>query len=285
MNLPSPPGDPELPPRLGAIPAPAPTASSPAPTSGLRVVLALGLLTSYVLLPAVVGAARQAGDEAILPATTGAALLLCTYELALFAVAFSLAAWLGRLQFADLWLTRRPSGWTVPRAIGWSLALRFGLGLVLGATLVAWQWIRGQPIQDLQGVRPEVEALVDVQALRDPLYLTVMLTLVSFVLAGLREELWRAAMLSLLGRALPRWFGGKVGPWLAVLPVALLFGLAHTPQGPVGVAATTLLGIGLGAILLFHRSLWDAVLAHGFFNAATFAVLPLISDRFPDVLH
>ena len=86
-------------------------------------------------------------------------------------------------------------------------------------------------------------------------------------------------MIALLGRVLPGWFGGRFGPWLAIVPVALLFGLAHTPQGWVGVAATTGLGLGLGAILLLHRSLWDAVLAHGFFNAATFAVLPWLADR------
>jgi membrane protease YdiL (CAAX protease family) len=130
-----------------------------------------------------------------------------------------------------------------------------------------------------------VESVVEIDALRQPLYLFVMLTLVSFVLAGLREELWRSAMIALLAGLLPRWFAGRRGAWLAILPVALLFGLGHTPQGVAGVAVTTLLGAGLGAILVFHNSIWPAVLAHGFFNALTFAILPLLSDRFPELLR
>jgi membrane protease YdiL (CAAX protease family) len=36
---------------------------------------------------------------------------------------------------------------------------------------------------------------------------------------------------------------------------------------------TGVLGLGLGSILVFHRSLWIAVLAHGFFDASTFFFL------------
>ena len=35
--------------------------------------------------------------------------------------------------------------------------------------------------------------------------------------------------------------------------------------------------LGLGVIMILHRSIWPAVLAHGFFNATTFALLPLIA--------
>ncbi|HTH46562.1 MAG TPA: CPBP family intramembrane glutamic endopeptidase, partial [Candidatus Limnocylindria bacterium] len=62
-----------------------------------------------------------------------------------------------------------------------------------------------------------------------------------------------------------RW-GQAAGITLA----AIIFGLGHVPQGPAGVLLTGLLGIGLGWAMTLHRSLWVAVLAHGFFDAASF---------------
>jgi membrane protease YdiL (CAAX protease family) len=53
----------------------------------------------------------------------------------------------------------------------------------------------------------------------------------------------------------------------------LLFGSGHTVQGALGVCATTLLGLGLGGIMLWRRSIWEAVIAHGFFDASTFLAL------------
>jgi membrane protease YdiL (CAAX protease family) len=273
------------PPRLPPIlpqpegePGEAPTPQPKPPV--WRVVAALVVLGFYVVLPGILGAGRQAGDAAILPATASGVL-----ELTMFGAAFVLTVWLARLTAQELRLRWRGGWWVVPRAFGWSILLRLGVGFVLAAVLLAWHWIGKIPLDELAGFRPEVESVVDVSSLRNPLYMFLMLTLVSFVLAGLREELWRAGMLALLGRLFPRWFGGRWGPWLAILPVALLFGLGHTPQGWMGVLATTVVGIGLGAILVFHRSIWDAVLAHGFFNAATFAVLPWLSQKIPDLLR
>ena len=246
-----------------------------------RAALALLLLSAYVLLPLLLSR-HAAGDAAALPDTVRGVLLVVMVELGLFAVVFLVAWALARPTREELWL-RRTSLWAIPRALGWSIALRLGLGILLSVALLAGSLLNGQPITDLARLRPKVEAIVEVSALRDPVYLAVMLTLVSFVLAGLREELWRAGMMSMLRRVWPRVFGGRLGPWLALLPVAVLFGAAHFPQGAFGMVATAILGIGLGAIMLLHRSLWDAVLAHGFFNAATFALLPLIADRLAEM--
>jgi membrane protease YdiL (CAAX protease family) len=38
------------------------------------------------------------------------------------------------------------------------------------------------------------------------------------------------------------------------------------------------LGFCLGLIMIFHRSIWPAVMAHGFFDATTFAILPWVKD-------
>ncbi len=247
--------------------------------------VALALLAVYVVIPAILGASRRPGDAAVLPGSVGAVLFLSVWELCIFGGLFLIVMVLARLGPSDLRLRWRGGWWIVPASMGWSVALRLAVGLVLGACLVMWRWATGAPESSLEGIRPHVEAIVDIDALRDPAYLLVMLTVVSFVLAGLREELWRSGMIRLLGGAVPRWFGGRSGAWLAIVPVAIVFGLGHTPQGPAGIAVTTLLGIGLGAILVLHDSIWAAVLAHGFFNAATFAVLPLLADRFPEFLR
>ncbi|MGE3312846.1 MAG: lysostaphin resistance A-like protein [Limisphaerales bacterium] len=256
---------------------------SAAPLPRWRSGVALVLLGFYVMLPAVLGLSHEGTDQAILPATVRGVLILCAVELGLFGVAFGVSTWLAHLRAPELYLTTRIRWWTWPRALGWSLALRIGVGVLLAGTLGLAQLIRGEPISSLDGLRPKIEAMVDIEALKDPVYLALMLTMVSFVLAGLREELWRAGMIALLGRLAPGWFGGRWGPWFALAPVALLFGLGHTAQGWVGVAATTGLGLGLGAIMVWHRSLWDAVLAHGFFNATTFALLPILARLIPQL--
>lgn len=260
---------PELPPVLGPEPR----------IAGWRRAVGLLLLAGYVTVPAIMAGSRSPDDEAVLPGTVPRLLMVCGLELGLFTICFALALWLGKLPRRHLLLRWPRTWWLWPRAVGWSLALRLAVGFLLGAVLVIWQMTSGTALQNLDQFRPKVEAMVNVDALRDPLYLFLSLTLVSFVLAGAREELWRAAMIGFLGESFPRLFGGKWGPWLAVFPVALLFGLAHLTQGWMGVAATGVLGIGLGVVMLLHRSVWDAVLAHGFFNATTFAILPLIADH------
>lgn len=268
----------EIPPRLESGPGSAAVSGSRRAWGGLV------LLAGYVVLPGVLGLLRGTGDAAVLPGSLGALLWLCAWELALFSGVLGLVVWGTRLTAGELRLRGGMGWWAVPRAIGWSVALRLGVGLALAVTVVAGQRLGLVSTGNLEAIRPRIEAMVDIGALRDPAYLAVMLTLVSFGVAGLREELWRAGMLALLARLGPRWFGGPRGAWLAILPVALLFGLGHTPQGPAGVAVTTLLGVGLGAVMVFHRSTWDAVLAHGFFNATTFAILPWLATRYPEVL-
>jgi membrane protease YdiL (CAAX protease family) len=59
-----------------------------------------------------------------------------------------------------------------------------------------------------------------------------------------------------------------------VVIVAIAFGLGHWPQGAMAVLLTGFLGVGLGAIMVFHRSVWPAVIAHGLFDATSFALIP-----------
>ena len=65
---------------------------------------------------------------------------------------------------------------------------------------------------------------------------------------------------------------------------AVVFGLGHVSQGWGGVVLTTILGLGLGLILVWRRSFWEAVLAHGFFDATTFALMFLLARYWPQFL-
>ena len=100
------------------------------------------------------------------------------------------------------------------------------------------------------------------------------LTLVSFVTAGLREELWRAGTLAGMRALWPRKFRSRTGERSAVALIALAFGAAHLPMGILAAAAAGLLGLFLGIVLIVHRSIWPAVFAHGFFDATSFALIP-----------
>lgn len=110
--------------------------------------------------------------------------------------------------------------------------------------------------QTMEEIRPKIEHSIDTEAIEhSPLYLFLNVTLVSFIFACFREELWRVGVLAGLQVLFPRLFESIRGK---------------------------LLGIGLGAILVFHRSLWDAVLAHGFFNASSFIMIYLLLHYFPE---
>jgi membrane protease YdiL (CAAX protease family) len=120
-----------------------------------------------------------------------------------------------------------------------------------------------------------VENVVDVAALQDnPAYYWLTLTVVSFVVAGLREELWRASFLAGMKKLWPGRFGSTFGQIGAVVIAAVIFGLAHLSMGSVAAFMAGLLGLGLGLIMVLHRSIWPAVLAHGFFDATSMALIP-----------
>ncbi|MCE2827771.1 MAG: CPBP family intramembrane metalloprotease, partial [Verrucomicrobium sp.] len=123
--------------------------------------------------------------------------------------------------------------------------------------------------------------------------LLLAVTLLSFVTAGLREELWRAGFMAAMRDLLPAswwvprprgssegWFAWQSRRWgptvLVALLAAVIFGLGHLPQGPGGVVLTGVVGFILAMVMIGHRSLWAAVVAHGFFDASTFVLLGVI---------
>ncbi len=76
------------------------------------------------------------------------------------------------------------------------------------------------------------------------------------VTAGVCEEI--------LFRGFATWLFAGVLPafWMAAVAQAVLFGIAHTYQGPRGVVATGAVGLFLSGIVWVTGSLWAAMLVH-----------------------
>lgn len=259
--------------------APPPEDLPPVAVWKTRVMLVL--VGSYPLVIGVLGKWLGAGhaEATVLPATVPGLLAACAENMALFLVLFGIGAAIARPTRAELFATGFPGWKDWFLGLGYSVGLRVGLAMLLAAALMVVGTVlqlRGQSLNSLQGIRPQVENLLDPGALRNPVYLVLSLTLVSFVVAGFREELWRAVVFAAVLRLAPRARTSISGRLGMVSAAAVIFGLGHLTMGWSGVVLTGLLGLGLGGILIFHRSLWIAVLAHGFFDATSFALFRVI---------
>ncbi len=253
------------------------------PVACWRNALALLLLLALPPVMGLAGLSRSGSlpAEAMLPGNVPDLLLVSIQNLGIFLVLAALIAWLGRFNWQSVFARAR-CGWKAwALGLGYSVLFRVVLGIgmmavVLGRSLQLW--FQGRSLNSLEGFRPQIENLLDPAALRDPVYLLLSVTLVSFVVAGLREELWRAAVFASVGRWRGQWLESWPGRVAVSALAALSFGLGHLPQGGTGVWMTGALGLGLGLVLLAHRSLWVAVLAHGFFNATSFLLLRIVDE-------
>jgi membrane protease YdiL (CAAX protease family) len=274
-----------VPPRIIAPPV---LEDSPPGTSRSRWWVHLLLIAGYPLIIGLLSAGNGHRSHPALGGTERQLILVAAVEIGLFMVVFG-SAWLAsRASKEDLFLLWRGSWRPMALGLGYSLALRIAIGILAAATgafLVITRLLTPDQLQNfLLANRPEIEALVDLSSLKNhAAYYWLNLTLISFVLGGLREELWRAGFLSGLRKLWPDRFATRIGGIIAVLVTAVTFGLGHLIQGPLAVCLTAFLGFGLGLIILFHRSIWPAVFAHGFFNAASFALIPLVVDHLPPI--
>jgi membrane protease YdiL (CAAX protease family) len=244
------------------------------------------LLGIFPIVVGILSAGKAAHRGPALTRTPAGLLLVCALELGVFGVIFALAWLCSRASRDQLLLRWRPGFLALPLGAAYSVGLRLSLGLVsavICAVLLAAGVVTQESLQQFAGAnRPNVEALVDVTALRtNPLYFGLTLTLVSFVVAGMREEIWRSACLAGLRTLWPRWFGSRGGQVAAVALLAIVFGLGHLAQGAVAAGGAAFLGLGLGVIMVLHKSIWPAVIAHGFFDATSFALLPWVVDKLP----
>jgi membrane protease YdiL (CAAX protease family) len=225
------------------------------------------------------------------PALSGDArglLIVCGLEIVLFSLFFGLGWLASRASKEDLFLRWRPRWGVVSMGIIYSIAIRIGLGLVAMvavAILLAARVTTPEALEKFAGAnRPDVETIVSVPALQNnSSYYWLTITLVSFVVAGLREELWRAGTLAAMRALWPRAFASTGGQCIAITLIAVLFGAMHLGMGPIAAALAGILGFFLGLIIVLHRSIWPAVIAHGLFDATTFAILPWALEKLQQV--
>jgi membrane protease YdiL (CAAX protease family) len=248
------------------------------------------LISAYVLLVGVFGR-EHAEARTHLPAlshTSRGLLIACTIQLLIFALVLGLALVASRASRDDLLLRWRRGFWPVPLGIGYSIAIRLALFIIMmaaGIALIVTHVMTAQSLREfVTANRPNLETIVDISAMRqNPLYFWLALTVVSFVVAGLREELWRSAFLAGLRSLWPQHFGSRTGQIAAVAIAAAVFGFGHLGMGLLAVLFAGLLGFGLGLIMVFHRSIWPAVIAHGMFDATSLALLPWVAEKLQEI--
>jgi membrane protease YdiL (CAAX protease family) len=160
-----------------------------------------------------------------------------------------------------------------------SLGLRATGGLVLVPKMLAFAagWSLFQlgvtlPLAErLSGQRQDLSAFDDLQG---DVGMLLGLLAASWVLAAFGEELaYRGYLLTRVREALG---GGRRAVVAGVLLSSLLFGIAHTEQGVVGVAVVALDGVAWSVLRLRYDTLWAAVLAHGFNNTLGFVTFFLV---------
>jgi membrane protease YdiL (CAAX protease family) len=249
------------------------------PVSRRRWWIHLILVTSYILLVALLGLGRGQTRQPALSHTAAGLLWVCALELFSFGLVFAVALLASRASRDDLLLRWRAKGLPVVLGAAYSVSLRLAVGLATALVALVLLATHVMTIDSMKDFftknRPGVENAVDVAALRDnPAYYWLTLTLVSFVVAGLREELWRSSFLAALRKLWPRQFGSTIGQVAGVFIAAVIFGLAHLSMGVMAAFFGGVLGLCLGLIMVFHRSIWPAVFAHGFFDATSMALIP-----------
>lgn len=139
-----------------------------------------------------------------------------------------------------------------------------GLGLALGVGLYVASEV-GAAVAERVGVEYD-ERLRELLAPDGPVEWALMLLVVLPVVAGAEELLFRGALIGALA------VGFDLPVAALVVGSSLLFGAGHSAQGPVGVAATTAMGLVLGAAFVLTGSLAAVVVAHYAVNALEFVV-------------
>jgi membrane protease YdiL (CAAX protease family) len=213
-------------------------------------------------------------------------LLVCAVEVLFFGLMYLIAIRTSGATKEELFLPWRPGWLVLPLGIVYSIGIRLAAGAVIFAVLVVLigsRVVEPTAAHDyIRSEQPHVQQLVDVSAMQhNPAYFWLIVTVVSFVVAGLREEMWRSGTLAAMRALWPRAFSSIRGQMVAVALIAVLFGAAHLQLGVLGAILAGLLGLFLGVIIIVHRSIWPAVIAHGLLDATTFALIPFILTKSP----
>jgi len=245
----------------------------------------LSVLAAYPIVLGVAGAMLlKPGSGPLLPSDPLRLAGGVVQEIFLFGVIFFLAWSASRASIQELRLEWTSALAPVARGLLYGIGLQLAV-MLIGIIIRAVVAMSGGHVEALENLQPDYERLVDPKELAKPIYLWLNVSLVSFVLGGLREELWRSGMLAGLAQIAPKVFGSTTGQVWAVCIAAISFGLGHLAQGWGGVLVTSMLGVALGLIMIWHRTIWTAVFAHGFFDAVSFFLLYVAARYFPEQLH
>jgi membrane protease YdiL (CAAX protease family) len=195
-----------------------------------------------------------------------------------FGFVFGLAFFISRVTPGELLLRWRGIFKPVWQGAAYSIALRLGVEFLIRLmfiVLIVVGLMAPYQILDIGAAHGRgVERIVSASALHhDRIFFWLSLTLVSFVFAGLREELWRSAFFAGVRALWPQNFKSRLGQIGVAAFAAIMFGFGHTLEGSLAVLHAGIMGFGFGLIMIFHRSIWPAVIAHGFFDATSMAIM------------
>jgi membrane protease YdiL (CAAX protease family) len=176
------------------------------------------------------------------------------------------------LAMAALSLLVRRTG---PGSLGLHRVARHGLVLKMLAFAALWSLFQlgvTKPIANhVSGERQDLSAF---EGLEGDLGMLAMYLVLGWTLAAFGEELaYRGYLLTRVGEALG---GGRTALVVAVLGSSLLFGLAHSEQGSIGVLVVTLDALAWAGLRLHFKTLWAPILAHGFNNTLGFITFFLV---------
>ena len=250
--------------------------------------LIVGAFPFAAALSSTVRVKRNGGGEATLPSSVEGLLLAGGIQLAIILFFFGVGWLFSRATRAELWMPWRGGVAPIWQGALYSIGLRmlpilpfFAVAIVL--TMLGYkpevlsQWVSAN--------RPQTDGIGDSIRAGSALYKALTLTFFSFIVAGFGEELWRVATMRGLLEIAPRTMPPFAKNAIAVVISALVFGVGHLYQGVLGVGLTAFIGIALGAITLYHRSIWPAVIAHGFFDASSFLMVILGADKLAPQTH
>ncbi|MCH7471710.1 CPBP family intramembrane metalloprotease [bacterium] len=157
-------------------------------------------------------------------------------------------------------LQLQQGSWTVDLVRGLGLA-----GLLLGAQ-VAFNFIVSLFISaEVPLANREIASALS----GDALLLAVWLGPVVWLQAALIEEFSRVFLLTRLWQVWP----APAHKMYAVIASALLFGLGHIYQGPLGILGTALIGLLLAWHFLRYGRVLPLFIAHGVYNTVVLAML------------
>jgi len=161
------------------------------------------------------------------------------------------------------------------RALGlWRAPVRRVAGAVFVLTLLwsVFQLSVTMPIAfHVSGRRQDLSGFDELQG---NVGLLALLLVVGWLLGAFVEEFaYRGYLLTRVREALG---SGRVAVFVAVVLSSVLFGIAHTEQGAIGVLVVTLDGLFFCAVRYRFHTLWASILAHGLNNTLGFVTFFLV---------